>query len=191
MAQYGSTWDWLSAMRGSYGFGRQADGFDLVMVDDAPGYAHSYSMDYLRSNAAGTPFGNEVDAPCNLACASGDLATCCDESTYPAGVDLEFGLERMDDQVAATYAAGAVYLDLANWDNFYQSAFTDFAPSIERAAELAAGSPTEVSTAEELPLSLLELYRHHEDQAYIDALVASHAELGGPVALPLSYDLAP
>src|SRR5262249_32196592 len=36
LAQYGSVWDVLAAKRGTFGFGRQIAGFDLVVVDDAP-----------------------------------------------------------------------------------------------------------------------------------------------------------
>jgi len=192
MAQYGSVWDSLSAMRGTYGFGRQIPGFDLVLVDDAPGYPHDFSMDFVRTNRpAGIPFGNEVDAPCLLGCTSGDLALCCDAATFPQHIDVAYGMRRMDEQVAQSYALGALYVDLANWDNFYRSAFSAFAPSLGKATTLAAGMPTAPVAVQTQSLSLLQLYMHHEDQSYLDQLVTTHASLaqGGPVAVMVDYDL--
>jgi hypothetical protein len=42
------------------------------------------------------------------------------------------------------------------------------------------------------PLSLKQLYVHHDDNAYIRQLISDHAALGGanaPIAVTLAYDL--
>jgi hypothetical protein len=192
MAQYGSVWDAASASRGTLGFGNQIDGFDLVLIDDAPGYDHHYSMDYTRTNSPGVPFGNEADSACDLACASGDLASCCDAATYPANVDIPFGITRLDTQVSQTYAFGATYLDLANWDNFYTSAFDEFAMSLHRATTLGAAAPTTVSTCGTQSLSLAQLYTHHDDWTYVNQTISDHSALGGdtcPIAVTVANDL--
>lgn len=192
IAQYGSVWDVASATRGTFGFGSQIGGFDLVLIDDAPNYDHRYSMDYTRTNSPGVPFGNEGDSACDLACLSGDLASCCDAATYPAGIDVAFGITRLDAQVSQSYAYGATYFDLANWDNFYTSAFDEFALSLTRAVTLADLPPTTVSTCNSQALSLAQLYTHHDDASYIDQTIAAHAALGGntcPVAVVVTPDL--
>ena len=192
LAQLGSVWDALSAKRGTFGFGRQIDGFDLVVIDDAPEYDHLFSMDYTRTNSPGVPFGNEADAPCTLGCSSGNTAACCDSQTFPAGIDVAFGKMRLEAQVAQSYARGAVYVDLANWDNFYSSAFTAFATSLSAAESLSLQAPTMPATTAVQPLSLKQLYVHHDDNAYIRQLISDHAALGGanaPIAVTLAYDL--
>jgi hypothetical protein len=192
MAQYGSVFDWITPWRGSHRFGSQAAGFDLVLVDDAPGYPHAYSMDYVRSNG-GLPFGNEVDSPCSLGCSSGDLASCCDIDTFPDGIDPDLGAMRMDAQVDLTYAGGAALLDLANWDFYYQSAFPLYADSLDHAVVLAGQERTEPVPVATQTISLRELYRHHGDPSYVDSLVEAHdaLEQDGPVAVRLQDDLDP
>jgi hypothetical protein len=192
MAQYGSVWDVASATRGTLGFGNQIGGFDLVLIDDAPGYDHRYSMDYTRTNSPGVPFGNEGDSACDLACMSGDLATCCDAATYPAGIDVAYGIGRLDAQVSQSYAFGATYFDLANWDNFYVAAFGEFAAPLTRALVLGQQPPTTVTTCNTQALSLAQLYAHHDDQTYLAQTIAAHTALGGdtcPIAVVVANDL--
>jgi hypothetical protein len=191
LAQYGSVFDWLSARRGTFGFGRQIEGYDLVLVDDAPGYPHAYSMDYVRTNSPGVPFGNEVDSACRLGCASGDFALCCDIASFPTNIHASFGMSRMDTQVNQTYDAGAACLDITNWDFYYQSAFPLFAASLANAMTLAQEKRTKPATLAIQNLSLRELYAHHEDPSYIHQLVVTHAAFGEPVAVTVIYDLDP
>jgi Beta-galactosidase len=200
MAQYGSVWDALSAKRGTFGFGRQIDGFDLVLIDDAPAYDHLFSMDYTRTNSSNAAFGNEVDSVCFLACKSGNLAACCDGSTFPDKINnpsdpdlsVELGTTRFDAQVTQSYERGATYVDMANWDNFWQSAFPLFATSIASAVALGSELVTPVSTSVVQEVSLRDFYIDHDDEAYLNEIIAEHAALGGnntPVAVSLSYDL--
>lgn len=193
LAQYGSVFDWITPWRGSHLFGRQAAGYDLVLVDDAPGYPHAYSMDYVRTNGGGLPFGNEVDSPCSLGCASGDLASCCDQESFPDGIDPDLGATRMDAQVDQTYAGGAALVDLANWDFYYQSAFPLYQPSLAHAVALAQEERAEPVPVATQTISLRELYVHHGDPSYVDSLVEAHAALAqdGPVAVTLEEDLDP
>lgn len=193
MAQYGSTWDSGSAVRGTYGFGAQVVGADLVVIDDAPEYDHLFSMDYVRTNSPGVPFGNEADAPCRFGCSLG-YGLCCIATTFPANIDVPAGTVQMNQQIDQTWARGATFLDFGNWDNFYTVAFGTFAGPIANAVAQALVPVTTVVTTDTLEVSLRELYVHHHDQAYLDGLIAAHHALGGllqPVAVRLSYDLAP
>ena len=193
MAQYGSVFDWISPWRGTFTFGRQIAGYDLVLIDDAPGYPHGYAMDYARSNGGGIPYGTEIDSPCTVACASGDSASCCDLATFPANIDADFGMARMDAQVDQTYGGGGAYVDMANWDFYYQTAFPLFAASIDHAVAQAQGvrtSPVPVATQ---TISLRDLYIHHSDPSWVQSLVTERDTLAqaGPVAVTLQYDLDP
>jgi hypothetical protein len=192
MAQFGSVWDSSSAQRGTFGFGRQIPGFDLVVIDDSPDYDHLFSMDYTRTNSPGVPFGIELDAPCRFGCSSGNEASCCDASTFPANIDVNYGTTRMDAQLSDGYQRGATYVDLANWDNFYTSAFTLFAPALDAGELLSYGESSAVSACPAQSLSLRGLYAQHENQNYINLILQAHNQLGGPsipVAVIVNYDL--
>src|SRR5262249_19730257 len=141
---------------------------------------------------AGMAFGNEADSACDLACKSGNLAACCDATTYPAGIDVPFGAMRLDAQVAQSYAFGPTYVDLANWANFYRAAFDECSTSLATAAMLGAQPPTMATTCNTQALSLAQLYTHHDDAAYINQQIATHTMLGGdtcPIAVTVTNDL--
>ena len=193
MLQLGSVWDVLSTTRGTVGFGREIAGFDRVVVDDAPEYDHLYSMDYTRTNTPGVPFGNELDAPCRFGCTT-TASQCCDASTYPTDNDIPAGMVGVDAQVNQSYERGASWVDFANWDNFYQTAFGLFSSSLENAVSLSSGLVSAPVAADTQHVSMRALYVKHHDSAYIDSLVAAHAALGGnnqPIAVVLHDDLAP
>lgn len=193
MLQFGSVWDVLSSSRGTFGFGRQITGFDRVVVDDAPEYDHRYSMDVTRTNTPGVPFGNELDAPCRFGCTT-NANQCCNAPTYPTYNDIPAGIAGVDAQVSQSYERGASWVDLANWDNFYTTAFGLFGTSLASAVGLSnmlVSVPVAVDTQH---VSLRALYLKHHNSAYIDSLVAAHAAMGGasqPIAVALIYDLAP
>lgn len=159
-----------------------------------------FSMDYSRTNSPNVAFGNEVDSVCYLACKSGNVAACCDSATFPAKISnpldpdlsVDLGTDRMDAQVSQSYALGARYVDMANWDNFWQAAFPLFEAPIGRAVTSRSEGVTEVSTSVTQQISLRQLYIHHDSGAYIAELIAEHAALGGaitPIAVLLLYDL--
>ena len=193
MAQFGSVWDVASSTRGTHGFGPMVEGFDLVVVDDAPTYDHLYSMDYTRTNAGGVPFGNEVDAPCNLGCTTGNITQCC----YPFPNqywDLGLGLAQMNAQVSQSYGRGAAWVDLANWDNFYQAAYGLYATAIAAAVAQSLAQVTTPSATDTQVVSLRQLYVHHHDNNYINQLIGAHTAMGGqntPIAVEVVHDLEP
>jgi len=191
MAQFGSVWDGLATGRGTLGFGPMVEGFDLVVVDDAPFYDHGFSMDYVRTNADGVPFGNEADTPAFLGCRSGDLAKC--QADFPANIDADYGNVRLNDQMAQTYNRGGTFFDIANWDPYYQVAFKLFGPALDSTVLAVAQPVTLVPTPTAVQtLSLRDLYVHHEDAAYWTAVLATHASLGGktaPIRVTLDRDL--
>lgn len=61
--QFGCVWDAASIRRCTLGFADLSETADLVVVDDAPGFDHAFSMDYAASalDGSGKTFGNEID----------------------------------------------------------------------------------------------------------------------------------
>lgn len=61
--QFGCVWDEASIRRCTICFPALSESAALVVVDDAPGFDHAFSMDYVASALAGTSktFGNEID----------------------------------------------------------------------------------------------------------------------------------
>jgi hypothetical protein len=193
MAQFGSVWDQAAATRGTFGFGKMVQGFDLVVIDDAPTYDHLFSMDYTRTNSGGVPFGNEVDAPCNLGCTTGNVGQCCYPFPNPSW-NQALGQAQMNAQVAQSYDRGATWVDLANWDNFFPAAFGLYSTQIATAVNLAAGLVTNPVPAATQHVSLKQLYVHHHDGNYIAGLIQAHTALGGqtvPIAVQVDSDLEP
>ena len=195
MAQFGSVWDVLSTTRGTVGFGRQVEGFDLVVVDDAPGYDHTFSMDYTRTNTPGVPFGNEADAPCQMGCTTGNTSQCC--YPWPGNPYWSESLAKtqFDAYFEQSYPRGATWMDLANWDNFYDDgAFAIYAAQVANAVAMASQPVTTVVAADTQHVSQRDWYVHHHESAFVNGLVATHAALGGqstPIAVALAYDLEP
>ena len=61
--QFGCVWDGASVRRCTYAFADLSEHADLVVVDDAPGFDHAFSMDYVASvlSDGKKAFGNEID----------------------------------------------------------------------------------------------------------------------------------
>ncbi|MGH7741369.1 MAG: T9SS type A sorting domain-containing protein, partial [Candidatus Eiseniibacteriota bacterium] len=194
LGQFGSVWDAMSATRGTYGFGRMINGYDLVLIDDAPTYDHFWSMDYARSNAGGVPFGNEADAPCNMGCTVPDINQCC----YPWPVNplwsRPLGAAQMDAYFSQSYGRGATWVDTANWDNWYDQDFAVYSAHVANAVTLASQMVIAPVPADTQLVSLRDLYVHHHDQSYLDGLITTHTLLGGQssaINVRVLYDLDP
>ncbi|HLX12961.1 MAG TPA: beta-galactosidase [Bacteroidota bacterium] len=191
MAQYGSAWDAASATRGTYGFGRQVKGFDLIVIDDDPTYDHNFSMDYIRANAGGIAFGSELEPPCWLGCEK-TIDICCDATKFPLEVNIPLGMKQMDSQVLSTYRWGGSWVDLANWDAYFKKAFPLYRASLRNALVLSADSISRVIPSATMELSLKELYIHHHDKDYLSDILRRYNDMGGgkqPISIVIKYDL--
>lgn len=93
--QWGSVYDSVVRIRGTINFSHlaKAGNIDIVWVDDAPSYPHTFAMDYLRSNLpTNTWLANEIDNP----------RIADDETYYNMAKD--------------SYDHGCAIISVANWD---------------------------------------------------------------------------
>ena len=151
--QFGCVWDAAGVRRCTYAFAELCEHADLVVVDDAPGFDHAFSMDYLASvlDGSGKAFGNEIDGYYMI-----------ENGTATAEGYIEQGLTSYRHGASVQYAANwMVGEPLSNYGYIFSTVAQEYlAPG--RQAELAPEDGGE----EQLHISLLKLFETGIRQDY-------------------------
>lgn len=152
--QFGCVWDGASVRRCTYAFADLSEKADLVVVDDAPGFDHAFSMDYVASvlDGSGKGFGNEIDGYYMIA----------DGVTTAEGY-IEQGLISYRHNASVQYVANwMVDEPLSNYGYIFSTVAQEY---------LETESPdcvTENPAQEPVPVSLLKLFETGDCRDYQD-----------------------
>ncbi|MBE6657688.1 MAG: hypothetical protein E7604_04500 [Ruminococcaceae bacterium] len=150
--QFGCVWDGASVRRCTYGFADLSEKADLVVVDDAPGFDHAFSMDYVASvlDGSGKTFGNEIDGYYMIA----------DGVTTAEGY-IEQGLTSYRHNASVQYVANwMVDEPLSNYGYIFSTI------SQEYLEQQTPDTVTENSDQEQVPISLLKLFETGDCRDY-------------------------
>ena len=143
--QFGCVWDAASVRRCTYAFADLSEHADLVVVDDAPGFDHAFSMDYVASVLAesGKAFGNEIDGYYMI-----------ENGTTTAEGYIEQGLTSYRHGASVQYVANwMVDEPLSNYGYIFSTVAQEYLEN-----EQPADTVTEDSDGEQLHVSLLKLF---------------------------------
>ena len=153
--QFGCVWDGAGARRCTYAFSDLCEHADLVIVDDAPGFDHAFSMDYIASvlDGSGKAFGNEIDGYYML-----------ENGTATAEGYVEQGLTSYRHGASVQYVANwMTEKPLSNYGYIFSTAAQEYLAPVQ--------NPDVVSPAEdgdELHISLLRLFEGGVWQDYAE-----------------------
>ena len=152
--QFGCVWDAACVRRCTLGFADLAESADLVIVDDAPGFDHAFSMDYIAGalGESDKEFGNEIDGYYMI-----------DNGTATAEDYIEQGLISYRHNATVQYVANwMVDEPLSNYGYIFSTVADEY---------LNAKSPecvTEDPQQEQIPVSLLRLFETGDAGDYQD-----------------------
>ena len=152
--QFGCVWDEAAIRRCTLGFGTLSEHAALVVVDDAPGFDHAFSMDYLASVLSGTgkAFGNEIDGYYMM-----------ENGVTTAEGYMEQALTSYRHNASVQYVANwMVDRPLVNYGYIFSTAAQEY---------LRAEHPecvTEDPEREQVPVSLLKLFETGDSRDYQD-----------------------
>ena len=153
--QFGCVWDGASVRRCTYGFADLSACADLVVVDDAPGFDHAFSMDYVASvlDGSGKAFGNEIDGYYMIA----------DGVTTAEGY-VEQGLTSYRHNASVQYVANwMVDEPLSNYGYIFSTVAQEY---LENDRPELAALPS--ADAEQIPVSCLKLFETGDAGDYQD-----------------------
>ena len=153
--QFGCVWDAASVRRCTYAFADLSAHADLVVVDDAPGFDHAFSMDYVASVLAGSgkTFGNEIDGYYMI-----------ENGTATAEGYVEQALTSYRHGASVQYVANwMTEVPLSNYGYIFSTAAQEYLQN-GRECDLA----TEEAEGEELHVSLLKLFETGVWQDYAE-----------------------
>ncbi len=152
--QFGCVWDGAAVRRCTYGFADLSEKADLVVVDDAPGFDHAFSMDYVASvlDGGGKVFGNEIDGYYMI-----------DGGVTTAEGYIEQGLTSYRHNASVQYVANwMVDEPLSNYGYIFSTVAQEY---------LEVDAPESVSedpAREQIPVSLLKLFETGDSADYQD-----------------------
>lgn len=152
--QFGCVWDAASVRRCTLGFVDLAESADLVVVDDAPGFDHAFSMDYLAGALGGNgkSFGNEIDGYYMI-----------ENGTTTAEGYIEQGLTSYRHNAAVQYVANwMVDEPLSNYGYIFSTVAHEYLET--EAPECVSENIEE----EQIPVSLLRLFETGDVRDYQD-----------------------
>ncbi len=152
--QFGCVWDGASVRRCTFGFAELSEHADLVVVDDAPGFDHAFSMDYVASALDGPPkaFGNEIDGYYMI-----------DNGVTTAEGYIEQGLTSFRHRASVQYVANwMVDEPLVNYGYIFSTIAHEYLETEQ------PDCVTEDSTQEQIPVSLLRLFETGDCADYQD-----------------------
>jgi len=152
--QFGCVWDGASVRRCTYGFADLATCADIVVVDDAPGFDHAFSMDYVASvlDGSGKTFGNEIDGYYMIS----------DGVTTAEGY-IEQGLTSYRHNASVQYVANwMVDEPLVNYGYIFSTIAHEYLETAQ------PDCVTEDGAQEQIPVSLLRLFETGDCADYQD-----------------------
>lgn len=152
--QFGCVWDGASVRRCTYSFADLSSCADIVVVDDAPGFDHAFSMDYLASvlDGSGKDFGNEIDGYYMI-----------DNGTTTAEGYMEQGMTSYRHNASVQYVANwMVEEPLANYGYIFSTVAHEYLETEQ------PDCVTEDAAQEQIPVSLLRLFETGDAGDYQD-----------------------
>jgi len=152
--QFGCVWDAASIRRCTLGFVDLAESANLVVVDDAPGFDHAFSMDYIAGVLceSGKEFGNEIDGYYMI-----------DDGTTTAEGYIEQGLTSYRHNASVQYVANwMVDEPLFNYGYIFSTVADEYLNT--KSPECVSEDPEQ----EQIPISLLRLFETGDAGDYQD-----------------------
>ena len=152
--QFGCVWDAASVRRCTYAFADLSEHADLVIVDDAPGFDHAFSMDYVASVLSDSTkaFGNEIDGYYMI-----------ENGTTTAEGYIEQGLTSYRHHASVQYVANWMTEEpLSNYGYIISTVAQEYLTT--EPAECV----TEDAAQEQIPVSLLKLFETGDCSDYLD-----------------------
>ena len=152
--QFGCVWDAASIRRCTLGFADLSEKADLVVVDDAPGFDHAFSMDYIAGalRDGGKEFGNEIDGYYMI-----------ENGTTTAEGYIEQGLTSYRHNASVQYVANwMVDEPLSNYGYIFSTVSQEYL-EVEQPECVCEDAETE-----QIPVSLLRLFETGDARDYQD-----------------------